>query len=523
MAISEPAGDLPPAGRTARDKVKSLSELSAILDDARRAGHTVAHCHGVFDLVHMGHVRHLEQARKFGSILVVTITADKHVSKGPNRPVFTAELRAEMLAALEYVDWVAVNDAPNAVPAIEAVKPDSYIKGSDYKHPDDDVTGMIELERETVERFGGRLQFTDDIVFSSSSLINEHLDVLDPEVKEYLADLRGRYGLNQILTLLERASDYKVVMVGDTIIDEYQYVEPLGKSPKENMISTNFQGRELFAGGVVAAANHVASFCREVEIVTALGGHDSYEKLVRESLRPNVKLTPIYREGAPTTRKSRFVESSYMRKLFEVYFFDDQPLDTRHAQELNDLIASRNAEADVTVVTDFGHGLIGSRTIDTLSETSKFLAINAQSNSGNHGYNLITKYPRADYLVIDAPEARLAVRDKYADLHYVAEMELPEAIACERLILTHGRNGCVAYRKGGEVINIPAFTKTVVDTVGAGDAFFSVTAPMVAAGGDIELAGVIGNAAGALKVGIVGHRRSVDKVSLIKYITTLLK
>src|SRR5271166_3860370 len=126
---------VPRAASAPRDKIRSVEELSAISAQSRAAGRTVVHAHGTFDLLHLGHVRHLEAARKLGDILIVTVTADRFVNKGPGRPVFSEELRAEMLATLQYVDWVAINDEPDDVGAIRRIRPDLYIKGNDYQNP----------------------------------------------------------------------------------------------------------------------------------------------------------------------------------------------------------------------------------------------------------------------------------------------------------------------------------------------------------------------------------------------------
>jgi sugar/nucleoside kinase (ribokinase family) len=139
------------------------------------------------------------------------------------------------------------------------------------------------------------------------------------------------------------------------------------------------------------------------------------------------------------------------------------------------------------------------------------------------GYNLITKYQRADYVCIDAPEARLAVSDRISAISDIAYRLVNGRIECPNIIITHGKHGCVTYRRGDVAHTIPAVARRVVDTVGAGDAFLSVTAPLVAAGGAIDRIGFIGNVVGALKVEIVGHRRSIEKVSLIKGMNGLLK
>ena len=341
-------------------------------------------------------------------------------------------------------------------------------------------------------------------------------------LREYLDRKQNDAVEEEIDRLTAEIAGYRVLIVGDSIIDEYNYVFPMGKSPKENMIATRYRDSEVFAGGVAAAANHIAEFCESVEILTAVGD-DGYEDLTRKSLKPNVWLHAITRPGKPTTRKARYIDDSYMRKLFEVYHMDDTPMEGEQERRLVDEIERRAGDFDLVIVTDFGHGLITSRVIDALSRSAKFLAVNCQSNSANHGYNLITKYDRADYICIDAPEARLAVADKYADTESVVTELLPARIDCPNFVVTHGKHGCIAWKRGGKAAKVPAFTKTVVDTVGAGDAFFAVTAPMVAAGARMETAGFVGNAAGAMKVGIVGHRQSIEKVSLLKFIRTLLK
>lgn len=514
---------VPARNQGARLKIQPLGDLAVFAEQQRQAGLRVVLAHGTFDLLHLGHVRYLEEAKQQGDVLVVTVTADRFVNKGPSRPVFPEMLRAEMLGALSCVDGVAVNYALTAVNVIELVKPDVYVKGIEYKDATQDVTGNIIAEQTAVESYGGRIHFSDDITFSSSSLINQYIDVSDPKLRAYLDGARGRSFLTRVPELIDRIGNLRVLLVGETIIDEYDYVSPLGKPPKEFVIATLYRDREVFAGGVIAAANHVASFCKEVEVFTCLGGQRSYEQLIRDTLRSNVKLWNVQREDAPTVRKIRYVDADFMRKLFEVYVMDDSSLPPPLEERFEEEIAQRAKDFDVVIVTDFGHGLLSPRLRNALLEYSPFLAVNAQSNSANHGFNLINKYPRADYVCIDAPEARLAVADKDADLAEVAGELLHAKMNIDRLILTHGRNGCVTYDREFGTHRVPAFSTRIVDTMGAGDAFLAVTAPLAAVAEDMELVGFVGNVVGSIKVGIVGHRQAVDKASVLKYVQTLLK
>ena len=514
----------PGAGKNRwRGKLKNLSELSELASEVRNGGGSLVLAHGTFDLLHIGHLRHLNRARQEGTVLAVTITGDAFVNKGPGRPVFSESMRAEMLAELECVDWVAVNQGLTAVNVIETVKPNVFAKGTDYANPADDITGGIVEERRAVESYGGRLHLTDDVTYSSSNLINRHLSVLNPELDEFLKRLRETSLMEDLFNLIESVKQLKVLVVGDTIIDEYNYVSAMNKTPKEQIIATHFSGSEIFAGGVIAAANHVSNFCTNVDVITLLGERDPYEKLIRKSLSGEAKLFPFFRSGAPTTRKVRYIDQSYLRKMFEVYHMDDSLAGPQTEESIMGLLREKIRDYDLVIVTDFGHGLITQNLIEVLTKHASFLAVNAQSNSANMGFNLITKYPRADYVCVDLPEARLAVNDRTSDIELITGQILPSHVDCRNIIVTSGKNGCCGYKDREPLAKIPAFTTDAVDTVGAGDAFFAVSAPMAAIGATIEQVAFIGNVAGALKVNIVGHRNAVEKVALLKAIQALLK
>lgn len=505
------------------NKIVTLEELALQVAALKQQGKRVIQAHGTFDLLHLGHVKHLETARKKADCLIVTLTADKYVNKGPNRPVFNEQLRAEMLASLEVVNWVSINPNPDAVPAITKIKPNYYAKGQDYINPEGDITGKIVDERNAIESVGGEIMFTEEITFSSTQLINEHMNVYEPDVRTLIGRIKEDDGCAKLCAMIDKMADLKVLIVGDAIIDEYHYAIPMAKAAKENMIATRYQDEERFAGGVFATANHLASFCNQVDIVTCLGTRDSKEDFIREKLKPGVNLHAIYREDCPTTTKRRFVDPNYMRKMFEVYFMNDEPLLRDAEDKLNGLLNKIIGNYDVVIANDFGHGMIGRSTVDLLSEKARFLAVNTQSNSANMGYNLIHKYPRADFVCIDAPEARLALTDKISPIEEVIKTRLPKTIACGKFIVTHGRHGCITYEDNDVVHTIPAVTKTIVDTVGAGDAFLSIASPLVALGMPLSQVGFVGNVVGALKVGIVGHQRSVEKVNVMKAIQGMLK
>jgi len=220
------------------NKQQSLADLAEIVASLKAQGLRVAHCHGVFDLIHPGHLRHLKAARALADVLVVTITADRFVNKGPGRPAFNEGLRSEFLATLEPVDFVGINHSDSATDLIRQLKPDIYVKGNDYVRRDDDPTGKIFEEERAVISVGGCIHFTDELAFSSSELINTHLDIFPPEVEAWLRDFRNRHSADEVLDYLGRAAEKKVLVVGEPIIDEYVFCSGLGKSSNDLGMST---------------------------------------------------------------------------------------------------------------------------------------------------------------------------------------------------------------------------------------------------------------------------------------------
>jgi len=505
-----------------RNKIKTPDALSNIVETLKKKGKKIVQCHGVFDIVHLGHVRHFNMAKKEGDVLVVSVTRDKYVKRGPGRPVFNEQLRAESLASLEVTDFVSIIDAPTATEFIKRVKPDVYVKGVEYKQKEKDVTGKIYEEDDAVVSVGGRLAFTDDVTFSSSSIINNYLDVYPPRTVKYLKAIGKRYTVNSVTNHLESLRKLKVLVIGDAIIDEYRYCTPMGKSSKSEIVVNKYISKEIFAGGAMATANNVASVCGAVDLYTILGQDNSYEDYIREHLSENIDPHFYYRKGAGTTVKSRFVSLGSNRKQFEVCYMRDDNISRDEEIEIINHLKKVLSKYDVVVVSDFGHGFLTKRIINAICSKAKYVAVNVQTNSANAGFNLVTKYPRADLVCIDEMELRFATHDKFGNVRALSK-KIYNQIGCQHIIATLGSAGSVCYSKDHGYHETPAFSDNVIDAIGAGDAFFAFVAPCYAAGMPQDLVSFIGNAVGSLAVQIVCNREPVSLVDLTKFITRLLK
>jgi rfaE bifunctional protein kinase chain/domain/rfaE bifunctional protein nucleotidyltransferase chain/domain len=508
---------------TSLGKIRDLQDLSGVVGALKAQGKKVVHCHGVYDLLHLGHIRHFNQAKTLGDVLVVTITPDKHVNKGPSRPAFTQDLRAEAISALDCVDYVAINQWPTAVETIKLLHPNYYVKGSDYRDPDEDLTGGIAHEERAIQSVGGQISFTDEITFSSSNLINRHMEVFPEETRSYLSDFSSRYSSDQVIGYLDGARALKVLVIGETIIDEYLYCETIGKSGKEPILAAKHLDSEKFAGGIVAVANNVSAFTDDSAMLTFLGGVDSQEDFVRENVNSNVeKIFLPMADNAPTIVKRRFVEKYPFQKLFELYVMNDGEYNPAETEDLCLKLQEILPRFDVVLVLDYGHGMLAPEAVELICSQAKFLAINTQMNAGNRGFNTVSKYRRADFICVSEAEIRLEARSRRRDLREIV-VEVSDNLSCDRVLITLGEKGCLCYDRNEGFSMVPAFATKVVDRVGAGDWVFSVASLCVAQGAPLETVGFIGNAAGAEAVATVGHRRSIERVPLYRHIESLLK
>lgn len=502
-------------------KVWQIQDLVEEVKKLKAKNLRVVQCHGVFDLLHIGHIRHFEQAKKLGDVLIVTVTPDRYVNKGVGRPAFSENMRAEVIASLDCIDYVAVNQWPSAVETIKLLQPSIFAKGDEFKEGKDTI-GHISQEEEAIRMIGGKVAFTTDITFSSSALINQYLANFPEEVREFLRHFGKRHSPKEILEILKKAQGKKVLILGETIIDEYSFCEAMGKSGKEPVLATRYISTDRFGGGVLACANHLAGFVDKVDLVTFLGEGGDQESFVRSNLKRNIHPRFFYKSKSPTIVKKRFVEKYLSQKLFEVYHMNDDPLTAAEDFEFCGFLNDALPHYDVVIVADYGHGILSRRAIELLCTKAKFLAVNTQSNAGNNGFNTISKYPRADYVCLAGREYALEARDRQMKADEML-LNVAGKLKCSRLVLTQGKYGCLSYCGKQGFAQVPAFATHIVDRVGAGDAVLCVTSLAVSMGASPELVGFIANVVGAEAVTILGNQRSIEKISLFRHIECLLK
>lgn len=481
-------------------------------------------CHGVFDLVHPGHIIHFEKAKEMGDILVVSITAAKYVRKGPGRPYFDDQMRLKFLSAINCIDYVMLSESYTVDDIIEAVEPDLYVKGQEYAKAEDDITGKIAEEVKMVREHGGDVAFTTGQVFSSTKLINQALPALSSEVKAYMEQFHQKYTLAEIKEYVEAMRNMKVLVVGDVIIDEYIYCNVQGLMSKDKGYSTRFKNSEQYLGGALAVARHLASFSDQVTLMGVVGSEESIHSRMLNDLGDKMRLDLVYSPEYATIVKSRYVTLNEKREEVDKIFainnlpvpmIIDEDTMSQFKQRLNDKIE----QYDAVILCDFGHGLIDQEVMDLIQEKAKFLALNCQTNSSNFGKNLITKYHRADVFTLDQKELELAFSEYRSEESEVL-VRLAKHLG-NKGWLTKGSQGAASI-ENGELKICPAFTLKVKDTIGAGDAFFALASMTAAVGADMQVGTFMGNIAGALAANIIGNKEAIEKVNVLKYANTLL-
>jgi rfaE bifunctional protein kinase chain/domain len=328
-------------------------------------------------------------------------------------------------------------------------------------------------------------------------------------------------GQNDVLGALEQFANLRVAVVGETIIDEYVYCDAMGKSGKEPILVSRYISSECHGGGAIAVANHLADFCAQVTLVSALGAEEAREEFVRSALRPEVATHFIAKQKSPTIVKRRYLDAYSLAKMMGIYHLNPAPLGPDDDHAFCALLDQVLPGCDVVIVADYGHGLITPQGVARIGERARFLAVNTQMNAANHGYHTLSKYPRADYVCLHEGELRLDARDSEADIRGLIE-RASARVGAAAFTVTRGRAGTLLYRKDEGFLESPSLAEEVVERVGAGDAVLALTSLGVACEVSAEVIGLIGNLAGAQQVAVVGNSASVSKDVLVARVREML-
>ena len=500
-----------------RHKIKTTEELKQLLGPRPRAKKVIM-CHGVFDVVHPGHVRHLLYCKTKAEVLVASITADRHISKGHHRPHVPQELRALNLAAFEVVDYVVVDRNATPIENISLLQPDFFAKG--YEYTSGGLPPKTQEEMDTLAAYGGEMIFTPgDIVYSSTRLI----DLAPPSIKseKLLTFMDGEsLSFDSLRAALDNLGKYRVHVLGDTIVDSYTQTAMIGGQTKTPTMSVLYERRDDYIGGAAVVAEHLRAAGAQVVFSTVLGD-DRLKDFVLEGLKKSgVDCRAVIDKTRPTTNKNAIVAGGY--RLLKIDTLDNRSISDDIVGKL--AAAVREVPSDAVVFSDFRHGIFNRRTIPQLVAAippGRFKVADSQvaSRWGN-----ITEFQDFDLVTPNEREARFALGDQDSGIRPLASA-LYDAAKCKTLILKLGERGvltcCSADHESlDSFVVVDSFADRVVDAVGAGDALLAYATLAKLATGSDAVATILGSMAAACECELDGNvpvtpadvRRKIDAV-----------
>ena len=501
---------------------KKIIKIKDLVTKLSKLNKKIGLCHGVFDLLHLGHINHFNEAKRNCDILIVSVTQDKYVSKGPGRPVFNQKQRMEALSNLVSVDFVVLSEEQSAVEIINNIKPNLYFKGPDYKNSQDDITQKILIEKKILYKNNGKFFVTKSKKYSSSSLLNKQFGIFSKNQEKTIEKIKKKYSLIKIKKIINDFKKLVPNIVGETIIDQYIFCEALGKSGKEPMLVLKDRYDETYLGGAGAICRHVSEFCEKQNFLSIIGEKKEQLSFIKNNLPKKLSYYLLPKKKSQTIVKRRFLDEITKSKVLGVYSLNDEIISKDQENKLINNFSKFNKNSNLTILSDYGHGMISQKFRKYLINRSNFIAVNVQVNAANIGYHTLSNYHSINFMIINEIEIRHEMRSKDKKIeHLIKELSTKQNI--EFLVVTRGVSGSILYhKKKNKFYYIEAFSKTAIDKVGAGDAMLSLMALCLYNKIDVDLTLLISSLAASQSVNTIGNKKSINKSMLLKELEHIL-
>jgi rfaE bifunctional protein kinase chain/domain/rfaE bifunctional protein nucleotidyltransferase chain/domain len=504
------------------NKILDLKSLKTIRNKFKKK--KIVLCHGVFDLLHVGHINYFKAARKFGDILIVSLTDDKFVNKGPGRPAFSISNRIKFLLEINCVDYVCVSSYDTAEKVILNLKPNFYCKGGEYTLKKIKFDKNLKTELTALKSTKGKFKTINQVSFSSSKFINDNaFQNLDLKSKKFIEETRKKHSSNQILDEVSKIQKKKILIIGETIIDNYITTDAIGKSGKEPVMVVKKKKQIKFLGGVGYIANLCSSFAKETKIISFLGEKKEEKNFVLRSLNKKIKHNFLLKKDSPTIIKTRYLDDYRKSKILGVYDLNDDLISKKEENNFLNILKNNIKNYDIIIVADYGHGIITKKIRKIITSYSKKLFLNTQINSFNRGYHTVYKYLKINSLIINESELRYELKDKNSKILDLAK-KLRKKISVDTIIVTKGKWGSILINcKNWSSILCPAFSENNIDTVGAGDTFFALSALSIGSKIDKKIGLLISSLAASFSTNQIGNLSAFNYKILDKQLNHILK
>jgi cytidyltransferase-like protein len=460
-------------------------------------GKKIVLCHGAFDIVHPGHLNHLENAKKLGDILVVTITADYFLKKHLHSPLYNQNERLSFLKKFKIIDYVYISNSNSAVDSLYSLKPHYFCKGTEYKKHD--FIGNLNIEKKAAKNINCKIVYLGSNVKSSSKIFAENFfEIKDNELKNEILKNK-KYNL---VELFKKISKLKILIIGETIIDKYSYLDLKGISPKSGILSYVKNKEDYMSGGALASFIFLKSFIKNVKFIS-LASKNQPNKNIRELLKIHNLIKSRDFQDIVKERLMDVIHDNKIKKLITVNEYKDQNLTHKNEKKILNQINKHAPKSDLIIAQDFGHNLFSEKIIRKLEKFKNKLSINVQTNSLNFGYNIIKKFKKTNIFSLDERELKLSSSKKI--INFETEMiKLTKTLNAKHGYLTLGGKYSLI-TNGKNCIKISTLNKNPVDTMGAGDVFHIVSSVASTVSNNMFINLFLSQIAGAHAVSILGN------------------
>jgi len=451
---------------------------------------------GNFNILHPGHLRLLKFAKESGDYLMVGVTAN---SLGDNS-LLDETFRLEAVQATSFVDEAfLLNEDVNTY--LQRLKPDIVVKGKEHEE-------KYNKELEVLQTYGGKLLFTSgEISFSSMDLLKqEFLNTIISNIshdKEYL----NRHGITpvRLKEIVDCYKDLNVMVIGDTIIDEYISNEPLGMSQEDPTIVVRPISSKKFIGGASIVAAHAKTMGANVEFISVVG-EDENQKWLEEELGQLQISQQLFSDATrPTTLKQRHRAKG--KTLLRVNHFKQHTISKELEESIVKQIQKSVASLDLIILSDFSYGIFSLSLIEKITQMAKEHDVKVVADSQSSSQ--IGDIAKFNEMVLVTPterEIRLALNDFKSGLVVLCEKLIAKSKP-KYIFTTLGSEGVLIYnnQEGLLTDKLPALSNIASDVSGAGDSLLTCASMALSVGATIWEAAYLGSLAAAIQVSRVGN------------------
>lgn len=463
-------------------------------------GKSIVFISGVFNIIHPGHSRLLKYASTQGDYVVVGVFS----SDLDKTAIISESDRMEALNGLVWVDKVFIlREMPTLF--IEQFKPDVVVKGSEFKDRNND-------EQDIVDFYGGKLLFSSgDSSFTTLDLIKTEVREVNFSIIEKQDEFLNRHSITKknIIKTIESYEKLKVIVVGDTIVDEYVSCDAVGLSQEEPTIVVRPVTRNVFIGGAGIVSSHAKMMGAETVYFSVVGNDESGRNAISALEDYGIDVRITLDESRMTTYKKRYRASG--KSLLRVNEYTQQPIDLSIQDKIYDEIKEEISNTDVLLFSDFNYGLLPQELVDRLTklalDNEVMLVADSQSSSQMGD---ISRFKNMTLITPTEHEARVSTKDTGSGLVKLAE-KLRELTNTPYVFITLANEGVlintIDSNKEDHWITdrLPAMNTSAKDPAGAGDALMVVSSLTLALGRSIWESVYLGSIAAACQVSRVGN------------------